>query len=82
MKYRHRFYRWHGLGNNKAEREKCDLTFKAALELRRGAAPVMTRTIREVCLSGTKLFAQVRMLKAVSEKTLRRSKPARLTWLL
>ena len=63
-----RFYRYHGLGNNKAEREKCDLTFKAALELRRGAAPVMTRTIREVCLSGTKLFAQVRMLKAVSEK--------------
>ena len=65
-----RFYRNHGIASNKAERENCDRSFNEALLYGRGEMVRTTATIRNICTSGSRLFSQVRMLKAVDERRL------------
>jgi hypothetical protein len=66
-----RFYINAGCVNNKQEREKVDQTFNEALLYGRynlPPMPNMTPAIRAACMSGSRLFSQVRMLKAVDER--------------
>jgi hypothetical protein len=60
-----RFYSHHGIGNNVQEQKDCDRTFNEVITMYRGYAPRMTTAVREICLSGGKLFSQVRMAKTV-----------------
>lgn len=64
---KHRFYANNGIANNKQEQADCDRTFNEVITIYRGFAPRMTTPVREVCLSGGKLFSQVRMAKSVDE---------------
>ena len=65
------FFTYRGI-KSKVERDKVDATFRAALTLKHGNVPLMTPDIRKVCLSGTRLFSQIRMLKASDEGTFER----------
>lgn len=64
---RRHFYVAYGIGNNKQEQEDCDRTFNEVTTIYRGFAPRMTTPVRDICLSGGKLFSQVRMAKSVDE---------------
>jgi hypothetical protein len=59
------YYNYRALSRD--QKEACDRTFAAALKLTHGGAPRMTPAIRAICLSGTKLFSQIRMMKLVDE---------------
>ena len=63
-----RFHRNVGVANNKVEREKVDQSFNEALLYGRGEMPRTTAIIRNACVSGGRLFSQIRMLKAVDER--------------